>query len=106
MDIEGLRGRRVTVVEVGPRDGLQNEKEILTVEVRVGYVDRLTEAGLPAIEAAINADQWKVIAWFPSVKVRELSLDEVTQFDPSGLAFSNVNSPEEFAEAERLVTSQ
>ena len=41
---------RVTVYEVGPRDGLQNEKEILTVEVRVEYVDRLTEAGLPAIE--------------------------------------------------------
>jgi hydroxymethylglutaryl-CoA lyase len=41
---------RVTVYEVGPRDGLQNEREILTVEVRVEYVDRLTEAGLPAIE--------------------------------------------------------
>jgi isopropylmalate/homocitrate/citramalate synthase len=42
---------RVTVYEVGPRDGLQNEKETLSVEVRAGYVDRLTEAGLPAIEA-------------------------------------------------------
>jgi hydroxymethylglutaryl-CoA lyase len=41
---------RVTVYEVGPRDGLQNEKESLPVEVRVEYVDRLTEAGLPAIE--------------------------------------------------------
>ena len=42
---------RVTVYEVGPRDGLQNEKESLPVAVRVEYVDRLTEAGLPAIEA-------------------------------------------------------
>ncbi len=42
---------RVTVYEVGPRDGLQNEKESLPVEVRVEYVDRLTESGLPAIEA-------------------------------------------------------
>jgi hydroxymethylglutaryl-CoA lyase len=41
---------RATVYEVGPRDGLQNEKESLSVDVRVGYVDRLTEAGLPAIE--------------------------------------------------------
>ena len=41
---------RVTVYEVGPRDGLQNEKEALSVDVRVQYVDRLTEAGLPAIE--------------------------------------------------------
>lgn len=42
---------RVTVYEVGPRDGLQNEKESLPVDVRVAYVDKLTEAGLPAIEA-------------------------------------------------------
>src|SRR5438552_230642 len=41
---------RVTVYEVGPRDGLQNEAEALSVAVRVEYVDRLTEAGLPAIE--------------------------------------------------------
>src|SRR5262252_8030813 len=41
---------RVTVYEVGPRDGLQNEKESLSVDVRVGYVDKLTGAGLPAIE--------------------------------------------------------
>ena len=40
----------VTVYEVGPRDGLQNEAETLPVEVRVEFVDRLTEAGLPAIE--------------------------------------------------------
>jgi isopropylmalate/homocitrate/citramalate synthase len=41
---------RATVYEVGPRDGLQNEAEALSVDVRVEYVDRLTEAGLPAIE--------------------------------------------------------
>jgi hydroxymethylglutaryl-CoA lyase len=41
---------RVTVYEVGPRDGLQNEKESLPVEVRAEFVDRLTDAGLPAIE--------------------------------------------------------
>lgn len=41
---------RVTVYEVGPRDGLQNEPETLTAEVKAAFVDRLTEAGLPAIE--------------------------------------------------------
>src|SRR6266508_266363 len=40
----------VTVYEVGPLDGLQNESKALPVGVRVEYVDRLTEAGLPAIE--------------------------------------------------------
>jgi isopropylmalate/homocitrate/citramalate synthase len=41
---------RVTVYEVGPRDGLQNEKESLPVDVRAEFVDRLTDAGLTAIE--------------------------------------------------------
>jgi len=41
---------RVTVYEVGPRDGLQNEPETLTLEVRAEFIDGLSEAGLPAIE--------------------------------------------------------
>ncbi len=61
------------------------------------------ETCLPAIEAAIDADQWKVIAWFPQVKVRVLSPDEVKAFDPSGLCFWNLNTPEEFAEAEKML---
>jgi hydroxymethylglutaryl-CoA lyase len=40
----------VTVYEVGPRDGLQNEAETIPVEARVEFIDRLTDAGLPAIE--------------------------------------------------------
>jgi molybdopterin-guanine dinucleotide biosynthesis protein A len=57
---------------------------------------------LPAIEAAINADQWKVIAWFPQVKVHILASEDIRRYDPSGLAFWNVNTPEEFAKAEEL----
>ncbi len=60
---------------------------------------------LSAIEAAIDADQWKVIAWFPQVEVRALTPEEVKQYDPSGLAFWNVNTPEEFAKAEELARS-
>ncbi len=59
---------------------------------------------LPAIESAISADQWKVIAWFPQVKVRVLTADEIKSADPAGLAFWNVNTPEEFAKAEELAT--
>lgn len=43
---------RVTVVEVGPRDGLQNEATQLPVATRVAFVDALTAAGLPVIEIA------------------------------------------------------
>jgi hydroxymethylglutaryl-CoA lyase len=41
---------RVTVYEVGPRDGLQNEKLAVPTEAKVRFVDLLSEAGLPAIE--------------------------------------------------------
>jgi len=60
---------------------------------------------LPAIESAIEADHWKVIAWFPQVKVRALTPDEIKLYDPAGLAFWNVNTPEEFSEAEALARS-
>ena len=60
------------------------------------------ETCLPAIEAAINEDKWKVIAWFPQVKVRELKPAELKTFDPPGLCFWNVNTPEEFKKAEFL----
>jgi hydroxymethylglutaryl-CoA lyase len=43
---------RVRLVEVGPRDGLQNEPGKVPTEVKVGLIDRLSDAGLPAIESA------------------------------------------------------
>ncbi|MBV6401591.1 MAG: putative molybdenum cofactor guanylyltransferase [Anaerolineales bacterium] len=64
------------------------------------------ETCLPAIESAIHADQWRVIAWFPRVKVRVFTPEEIKSADPAGLAFWNVNTPEEFARAEELATSQ
>jgi len=42
----------VKIVEVGPRDGLQNEKEIVPTEVKVALVDRLSDAGFVNIESA------------------------------------------------------
>jgi hydroxymethylglutaryl-CoA lyase len=43
---------KVKIVEVGPRDGLQNEKESVSGAVKVELVDRLSRAGFPNIEAA------------------------------------------------------
>lgn len=42
---------RVKIVEVGPRDGLQNEKEVVPTETKVELINRLAEAGLSVIEA-------------------------------------------------------
>ena len=64
------------------------------------------ETCLPAIETAIEADQWKVIAWFPQVRIRVLTSDEVRAHDPAGLAFWNVNTPEEFSKAEEIARAE
>ena len=44
--------KKVKIVEVGPRDGLQNEKQAVPAEVKVELVDRLSRAGFANIEAA------------------------------------------------------
>ncbi|MTV25421.1 hydroxymethylglutaryl-CoA lyase [Nitriliruptoraceae bacterium ZYF776] len=41
----------VTIVEVGPRDGLQNEPDTVPTDVKVAFVERLAAAGLPVVEA-------------------------------------------------------
>jgi molybdopterin-guanine dinucleotide biosynthesis protein A len=56
---------------------------------------------IPAIESAIEANQWRVISWFPRVSIRKLTPEELGRYDPDGLAFWNVNTPEEFADAEQ-----
>lgn len=49
----------VTIVEVGPRDGLQNEKEILPTSVKIELIDRLGATGLRHIEAGSFVNpQW------------------------------------------------
>ena len=42
---------KVKLVEVGPRDGLQNETRPVPVGIKVSLIDRLTDCGLPVIEA-------------------------------------------------------
>ena len=44
--------KKVTIVEVGPRDGLQNEKEFVATATKIELVNRLIDAGAPKIEAA------------------------------------------------------
>lgn len=54
---EGLRKmfislpRRVKIVEVGPRDGLQNQAEILDASVKINFINQLSETGLGVIES-------------------------------------------------------
>jgi len=49
----------VRIVEVGPRDGLQNEPGSVPTEVKVELIERLADAGLPAVEAtAFVSPKW------------------------------------------------
>jgi isopropylmalate/homocitrate/citramalate synthase len=54
-----LKGRRVTVVEVGPRDGLQNEHVTVATADKIEFVNRLSAANLPVIEvSAFVSPKW------------------------------------------------
>lgn len=93
-------------VEAAVRLLVREEADVVIAKTEEGYepfhaVYR-RETCLSAIQSAIDSDLWKVIAWFPQVRVRVLAADELKQFDPDGLAFWNVNTPEEFIEAEQL----
>jgi hydroxymethylglutaryl-CoA lyase/(R)-citramalyl-CoA lyase len=57
---DGRPRRAVTVCDVGPRDGLQNEPEVLAPEVRAELVRRLASAGVPGIEVASFVDPRRV----------------------------------------------
>jgi len=50
---------RVRIWEVGPRDGLQNEASIIETATKIEFIDRLTDSGLPVVEATsfVRADR-------------------------------------------------
>jgi hydroxymethylglutaryl-CoA lyase len=50
---------RVTLVEVGPRDGLQNEAAVIATSDKIAFVNRLSDASLPVIEVtAFVSPKW------------------------------------------------
>ena len=89
---------------------VKEEADVIIAKTEEGYEPfhalYRRETCLAAIQSAIDADQWKVISWFPKVNVHELSAEEIKSFDPSGLCFWNLNTPEEFLEAEKRATEQ
>jgi len=59
MDLERLKGARATIVEVGPRDGLQNESASISTADKIAFVDRLSAARLPVVEvSAFVSPKW------------------------------------------------
>ncbi len=85
---------------------LNGEDDVVVPESGDGWSEPLhavyrRDTCLPAVAQAIDSDQWKLISWFPQVRVRTLAPAEISRLDPSGLAFWNVNTPEELLQAEQ-----
>uniref|UniRef100_A0A2N9HJY8 hydroxymethylglutaryl-CoA lyase n=1 Tax=Fagus sylvatica TaxID=28930 RepID=A0A2N9HJY8_FAGSY len=59
----------VKIVEVGPRDGLQNEKEIVPTAVKVELIKMLVSSGLPVVEATSFVSP----KWVPQVNMALVS---------------------------------
>jgi hydroxymethylglutaryl-CoA lyase len=106
----------VRIVEVGPRDGLQNEKALLAAEVKIALIDRLSATGLATIEAtsfvsprwvpqlADAAEVFRGIRKMPGVvypvlvpnlqgyeRAREVGATEVAVFTAASEAFNQKN---------------
>lgn len=60
---------------------------------------------LPAIEADLQQNHSRLIDWHPSVKVCALGRAEINEYDPQGLAFFNVNTPEDVRLVEEIMRS-
>lgn len=89
------------------RDALDNSTSDIAVPRLSGGLEPFhavyrRETCLPLIEAALQADKWRVDAWFGKAQMRFFDEVELRRYDPELLCFLNVNTPEELAEAEKL----
>ena len=62
----------VKIVEVGPRDGLQNEKEIVPTDTKIELIERLSKTGLKVIEAG----SFVAAKWVPQVRKNILKISD------------------------------
>lgn len=59
-----MKNHNIKIVEVGPRDGLQNEKKLIPLEVKLSLIEQLLKAGLTNVEVGSFVSEKKV----PSMK--------------------------------------
>jgi molybdopterin-guanine dinucleotide biosynthesis protein A len=60
------------------------------------------ETCLPAVKSALEAGKSRLISWLPDVQVATIEPQEIHPYDPAGLAFLNLNTPEDLRAAERM----
>ncbi len=76
---------RVTIYEVGPRDGLQNEAAVVPVEVKAELITRLLAAGLPVVEATSMVHP----RWVPQLADAEELLGRLDDVGPMPVLVPN-----------------
>ena len=62
--LDGQKADQVRIVEVGPRDGLQNEKQSIPIETKIEFIKKLAATGLKTIEAGSFVSP----KWVPQVR--------------------------------------
>ena len=60
---------------------------------------------LPAVKKALEAGERRLISWFPDVTVSPILPEEWLPFDPDLMAFWNLNTPDDFRQAEQWIAS-
>ncbi|MCJ7707756.1 MAG: hypothetical protein MUO38_09085, partial [Anaerolineales bacterium] len=58
---------------------------------------------LPAVEAALQAGEERVISFYPKVRVKVVEEPELAAYDPAGLSFFNINTPLDLTRAEEIL---
>lgn len=69
---QGSYDNRVKLVEVGPRDGLQNEKTTIPLATKIELIERLAKTGLSTIEAGAFVSP----KWVPQVRFSRMQREE------------------------------
>ncbi len=67
--------KKIKIVEVGPRDGLQNEEAKLPLDVRIELINRLSDSGLSVIEVGSFVSP----KWAPQMANTDKVLAEIRQ---------------------------
>jgi len=62
-----------------------------------------SKACLNPIREAIASGKKRVISFFREVEIRYIDAEEISKFDPDGLTFFNVNTPEDLLEAQKII---
>ncbi|XP_027197295.2 hydroxymethylglutaryl-CoA lyase isoform X1 [Dermatophagoides pteronyssinus] len=78
----------VKIVEVGPRDGLQNEKEYVPAETKIKFIKLLSESGLNVVEATAFVSP----KWVPQMKDHKTVFKALTNLSNDDIQTNNNNN--------------